>query len=56
MMDTDLENAIDKAGRTDVFALASGWADEIAPPKWIWWAAVRAVENLKEDRHATPPT
>lgn len=36
MVDQDLENLIDKAGRNDVFALARslGWKGDA--PKWVW--------------------
>lgn len=44
-MDTELEAAIDRAGRDIVFAVmrAHGWSAGDMPPKWAWWEAVRLV-------------
>ncbi len=46
--DEDLEAAISRAGRDEVFALAqaAGWSRESAPypPSYAWWALVALVE------------
>lgn len=49
-MDKELESAIDNAGRDRVFAFmrANGWTPYSAPPKWVWWAAVSAVQELSQ--------
>jgi len=42
-----LENAISAAGRDSVFALmnAWGWNSTSTPPVYIWWEAVRSVNE-----------
>lgn len=48
--DADLESAIDRAGRSQVFLeiIRLGWGDCVAPPKNVWWEAVRIVEMARE--------
>lgn len=43
--DDDLEAAIERVGREDVFgaARAAGWYGA-SPPKWVWWEIVRELE------------
>jgi hypothetical protein len=41
-VDHDLEKAIDEVGRDRVIAkaVALGWGNHGAPPKWVWWQIV----------------
>lgn len=45
-MNQELEKAIDKAGRSTVFAKAKelGWGNE-TPPVWAWWGIVNEVNK-----------
>ena len=49
--DDKLEAAIDRAGRWAVFEAArqAGWGPfpTGAPPKWVWWEIVRAVNRTQ---------
>lgn len=49
LVDHELEDAIDDAGRNEVFALAeaNGWSASNPPPKSLWWEIVRQVRARK---------
>jgi len=54
-MNINLEAAIDKAGRDEVFlsARALGW--DSAPPEWVWWEIVRTIEQNGSLPCTNPP-
>lgn len=53
-MDTELEAAIDEAGRDRVFARAyhHGWTGSLTPPKWVWWGIVLELRNEQTRQEA----
>ena len=53
MIDTELEAAIDEAGRDRVFAIvrASGWTSGDSVPKYVWWDAVRLAAQNPQPEH-----
>ena len=55
MMDFELEQAIEAAGRPEVFALArkNGWGDRKNPPKYVWW---QLVQEINASKITPPPT
>lgn len=44
-MDKNLERAIDRAGREQVFTRAYeyGWGPYDLPPKWVWYGIVAEI-------------
>lgn len=58
-MDTDLETAIDRAGRERVFTRARqlGWG--AGAPKFVWWNIVadlrRVDDGINASRQMLPP-
>lgn len=52
MTDDELEQAIDKAGRSACFDVAwqNGWTAQNPPPKYIWWQIVAQVMPSRKEK------
>jgi len=55
--DEELESAIDRVGRAQVFSMAKayGWSSQDSPPKYVWWEIVRQIEYDEKTKDGFAP-